>query len=55
MGDKHAAGDGEEIHAGKLIVQNLLKAMRNPIVWIPIRGAAEPCWRTAAPYAQHAD
>ncbi len=55
MGDKHAAGDGEKIHAGKLIVQNLLKAIRNPIVWIPISGSAEPCWRTASPYAQHAD
>jgi hypothetical protein len=38
MGDKHAADDGEDIHAGKLIAQNLMKAIRNPIVWIPSPG-----------------
>ncbi|MGY5955663.1 AEC family transporter [Kosakonia sp. BK9b] len=36
MGDKDA--DSEALHPGKLILQNLLRAVRNPIVWIPITG-----------------
>ncbi|MEO3741543.1 hypothetical protein GA0061071_10840 [Kosakonia oryzendophytica] len=36
MGDKNA--DSEALHPGKLILQNLMRAVRNPIVWIPISG-----------------
>ncbi|MGG7447557.1 AEC family transporter [Kosakonia oryzendophytica] len=36
MGDKNA--DSEALHPGKLILQNLVRAVRNPIVWIPISG-----------------
>ncbi|QJT82107.1 AEC family transporter [Kosakonia sp. MUSA4] len=36
MGDKDA--DIETLHPGKLIMQNLLRAVRNPIVWIPVSG-----------------
>ncbi|MDP1183407.1 AEC family transporter, partial [Klebsiella pneumoniae] len=38
MGDKHRSADEPQLHAGQLILQNLLKAVRNPIVWIPISG-----------------
>lgn len=36
MGDKNT--DSETLHPGKLIMQNLLRAVRNPIVWIPVSG-----------------
>lgn len=36
MGDKNS--DIETLHPGKLIMQNLLRAVRNPIVWIPVSG-----------------
>ncbi|SFT77925.1 hypothetical protein SAMN05192562_10249 [Kosakonia arachidis] len=36
MGDKGT--DLETLHPGKLIMQNLLRAVRNPIVWIPVSG-----------------
>ncbi|MBS1206574.1 MAG: transporter [Proteobacteria bacterium] len=36
MGDKGT--DIETLHPGKLIMQNLLRAVRNPIVWIPVSG-----------------
>ncbi|WP_227136485.1 AEC family transporter [Kosakonia radicincitans] len=36
MGDKDS--DIETLHPGKLIMQNLLRAVRNPIVWIPVSG-----------------
>ncbi|SCC12934.1 AEC family transporter [Kosakonia oryziphila] len=36
MGDKGT--DTETLHPGKLIMQNLLQAVRNPIVWIPVSG-----------------
>ncbi|KIS43949.1 AEC family transporter [Kosakonia radicincitans] len=36
MGDKDS--DSETLHPGKLIMQNLLRAVRNPIVWIPVSG-----------------
>ncbi|SEK34144.1 hypothetical protein SAMN04487787_101546 [Kosakonia sacchari] len=36
MGDKDT--DIETLHPGKLIMQNLLRAVRNPIVWIPVSG-----------------
>lgn len=36
MGDKDT--DSETLHPGKLIMQNLLRAVRNPIVWIPVSG-----------------
>ncbi|MCS6057113.1 AEC family transporter [Klebsiella variicola subsp. variicola] len=32
MGDKHRSADEPQLHAGQLILQNLLKAVRNPIV-----------------------
>ncbi|ANI81721.1 AEC family transporter [Kosakonia oryzae] len=36
MGDKDS--DIATLHPGKLIMQNLLRAVRNPIVWIPVSG-----------------
>ncbi|WP_434584118.1 AEC family transporter [Klebsiella sp. R390] len=37
MGDKDSDAT-QRIHAGTLILQNLLNAVKNPIVWIPISG-----------------
>ncbi|WP_434669581.1 AEC family transporter [Klebsiella sp. B345] len=37
MGDKDS-DTTQRIHAGTLILQNLLNAVKNPIVWIPISG-----------------
>ena len=37
MGDKNSDAT-QRIHAGTLILQNLLNAVKNPIVWIPISG-----------------
>jgi hypothetical protein len=43
-----------QLHAGQLILQNLLKAVRNPIVWIPFPAYCS-AWRDpAAAYAQYA-
>ena len=38
MGDKRAYADLQQPDALQLILQNLFKAVRNPIVWIPISG-----------------
>ena len=38
MGDQPGDAGDPQLHAGQLILQNLLKAVRNPIVWIPISG-----------------
>ena len=38
MGDQPGDAGAPQLHAGQLILQNLLKAVRNPIVWIPISG-----------------
>lgn len=38
MGDKRACADVQQPNALQLILQNLFKAVRNPIVWIPISG-----------------
>lgn len=37
MGDKDSDAT-QRVHAGTLILQNLLNAVKNPIVWIPISG-----------------
>ncbi|ADO47946.1 AEC family transporter [[Enterobacter] lignolyticus] len=37
MGDK-SGGAHDDLHPARLVMQNLLKAVRNPIVWIPISG-----------------
>jgi predicted permease len=38
MGDKNGHDGLEALHPGAMIVQNLIKAARNPIVWIPVSG-----------------
>ena len=38
MGDKNGQDGLEALHPGAMIVQNLIKAARNPIVWIPVSG-----------------
>lgn len=38
MGDSNASGASAELGLGRMIMQNLFKAVRNPIVWIPILG-----------------
>ena len=38
MGDKRGRADAEQPNPLRLILQNLFKAVRNPIVWIPISG-----------------
>lgn len=38
MGDKTCPHSGEELNPVKMILQNLVKAAKNPIVWIPITG-----------------
>lgn len=38
MGDQPGDAEAPQLHAGQLILQNLLNAVRNPIVWIPISG-----------------
>lgn len=38
MGDSNASGTSAELGLGRMIMQNLFKAVRNPIVWIPILG-----------------
>ena len=38
MGDQPGDAEAPQLHAKQLILQNLLNAVRNPIVWIPISG-----------------
>lgn len=38
MGDSNTSGASAELGLGRMIMQNLFKAVRNPIVWIPILG-----------------
>ena len=38
MGDKNGQDGLEALNPGAMIVQNLIKAARNPIVWIPVSG-----------------
>ncbi|MEX0566541.1 AEC family transporter [Raoultella terrigena] len=38
LGDKNAAAQEPQLNPAMLVWQNLMKAVRNPIVWIPILG-----------------
>lgn len=38
MGDKNSDNFAGTINPAKIALQNLLKALRNPIVWIPVTG-----------------
>ncbi|WMY74529.1 AEC family transporter [Buttiauxella selenatireducens] len=38
MGDKKGENSLDDIHPVQLVLQNLIKAIKNPIVWIPISG-----------------
>ena len=38
MGDKNGDDSLNALHPGAMVMQNLIKAVRNPIVWIPVTG-----------------